>query len=216
MVRLPTVFVVDDDPAFCQSLRLLLHSAGLRVEDYASAEGFLDAARVEHPGCLLLDVRMPGWSGLELQAHLNAKAIRIPIIFITGHGDIPMAVRAVKAGAVDFIEKPFDDDMLLSRIHRALERDAKRRQRESVRSASRRRFARLTPREREVMESVATGRSNKQIAGELGISHRTVEIYRARVMDKLGVKSLYELIRVVMSDQECTLKDSVQEVADQW
>lgn len=214
MVRLPTVFVVDDDPAFCQSLRMLLHSAGLRVEDYPSAEGFLDAACIEHPGCLLLDVRMPGWNGLELQAHLRAKRISIPIIFITGHGDISMAVRAVKAGALDFIEKPFDDEMLLACIHQALERDAKRHQRESVRSAARARFARLTPREKEVMQRVAMGRSNKQIAGELRISHRTVEIYRARVMDKLGVKSLYELIRIAMDYEEYMLKDSVAGVVD--
>jgi two-component system response regulator FixJ len=214
MVSLPTVFVVDDDPAFCQSLRMLLHSAGLRVEDYPSAERFLQAACTERPGCLVLDVRMPGWSGLELQAHLSAKRIRMPIIFITGHGDIPMAVRAVKAGAVDFLEKPFNDEVLLARIRQALERDAEQRQRERSCTQSEARFARLTPREKEVMQRVAAGRSNKQIAVELNISHRTVEIYRARVMEKLGVKSLSDLIRVAMTYEECARMDSVAESVD--
>lgn len=214
MVRLPTVFVVDDDPAFCQSLRMLLHSAGLRVEDYPSAESFLKAACAERPGCLVLDVRMPGWSGLELQAHLSAKRIRMPIIFITGHGDIPMAVRAVKVGAVDFLEKPFNDEVLLERIHQALEHDAERRQRELSCAQSEARFARLTPREKEVMQRVAAGRSNKQIAVELNISHRTVEIYRARGMDKLGAKSLCDLVRIAMTYEECARIGSVAESVD--
>ena len=209
MVYSPTVFVVDDDPAFCQSLRMLLHSAGLRVEDYPSVESFLEAGCVGRPGCLVLDVRMPGWSGLELQAYLSAQRIRMPIIFITGHGDIPMAVRAVKAGAVDFLEKPLNDEVLLERIQQALECDAERHQRELSRAQFDVRLARLTPREKEVMQLVAAGRSNKQIAAELRISHRTVEIYRARVMEKLGVKSLGELLRVAMIYEEYALMRSV-------
>ncbi|MGF1615606.1 MAG: response regulator transcription factor [Gammaproteobacteria bacterium] len=202
MVYLPTVFVIDDDPAFCQSLRMLLDAAGLRVEDYLSAESFLQAACAQRPGCLLLDVRMPGWSGLELQGHLNNKRIDLPIIFITGHGDIPMAVRAVKAGALDFLEKPLDAEVLLDRVEVALEIDAKRRQSEAKRTQSRARIARLTLRERQVMELVAVGRSNKQIALLLQISHRTVEIYRARLMEKLQTKSLSELIRMAVAYEE--------------
>lgn len=214
MVHLPTVFVVDDDPAFCQSLRMLLHTAGLRVEDYPSAESFLESGCAERPGCLILDVRMPGWSGLELQAHLNAKRIRMPIIFITGHGDIPMAVNAVKAGAVDFLEKPFDDEMLLDLVHHALERDAERHRRKLSRAQCDARLARLTPREREVMQLVVAGRSNKEIAIELKISHRTVEIYRARVMDKLGANSLCELIKVAIVHEYCALTGSFEESVD--
>jgi FixJ family two-component response regulator len=214
MVSLPTVFVVDDDPAFCQSLRLLLHSAGLRVEDYPSAESFLEAACAQRPGCLVLDVRMPGWSGLELQAHLSAKRIRMPIIFITGHGDIPMAVSAVKAGAVDFLEKPLNDEVLLERIHQALAYDAQQRRAALDRAQSDARLARLTPREKEVMQLVVAGRSNKQIAAELQISHRTVEIYRARVMDKLGTKSLCELIKIAINYEECAPMGSATEGID--
>ncbi len=214
MVSLPTVFIVDDDLAFCQSLGMLLHSAGLRVEDYPSAESFIEAGCAQRPGCLVLDVRMPGWSGLELQAHLSAKRIRMPIIFITGHGDIPMAVRAVKAGAVDFLEKPFNDEALLERVHQALERDTQWRQSELSRVQSDTRLARLTPREKEVMQRVAAGRSNKQIAADLNISHRTVEIYRARVMDKLGTKSLCDLIRVAMACEEYARMGSLAEAVD--
>ncbi|MGC1953064.1 MAG: response regulator transcription factor [Gammaproteobacteria bacterium] len=214
MVPLPTVFVVDDDRAFCQSLRMLLHSAGLRVEDYSSAESFLEAGCAQRPGCLVLDVRMPGWSGLELQAHLRAKRLRMPIIFITGHGDIPMAVRALKAGAVDFLEKPFDDEALLQCVYHALERDTQRRQGEFSRAQADARLARLTPREKEVMQLVAAGRSNKQIAAELNISHRTVEIYRARVMEKLGAKSICDLIRIAMTCEEELCTDPLAEAAD--
>lgn len=199
MVMLSTVFVVDDDPAFCRSLRLLLYSAGLHVEDHCCAESFLAAYDPQRPGCLVLDVRMAGLSGLELQAHLAAKQLRIPIIFITGHGDIPMAVEAVKAGAIDFIEKPFNDQVLLERIQQAMEQDARRRQEEHKWSACVARLERLTAREKEVMQLVAAGRSNKQIAAQLSISHRTVEIYRARVMEKLGVESLSALVRIAMS-----------------
>ena len=193
-MSLPTVFVVDDDPAFCQSLRMLLHSVGLRVEDYPSAENFLEAACAERPGCLLLDVRMPGWSGIELQAHINAKRIHMPIIFITGHGDIPMSVKAIKAGAVDFLEKPFKKEVLIERVLQALAEDEQTRQDQIEKAAIITRFERLTPREREVMTLVITGKSNKEIAKELAISYRTVETHRARIMEKMTAKSLPELV----------------------
>jgi RNA polymerase sigma factor (sigma-70 family) len=190
----PTVFLVDDDPAIRDLLTLLLERAGLIVESYPSARLFLEAYNPDQPGCLVLDVSMPDMSGLELQEALSAKQIHIPIIFITGHGDIPMSVRAIKAGAVDFLEKPFKKEILLTRVREALIEDAKTRQDDTEKATIRTRFARLTPREQEVMALVIIGKSNKEIAKQLAISHRTVETHRARIMEKMATKSLPELI----------------------
>jgi RNA polymerase sigma factor (sigma-70 family) len=190
----PKVFLIDDDPAIRDLLTLFLARAGLTVESYASARLFLEAYNPDQPGCLVLDVSMPDMSGLELQEALSAKQIHIPIIFITGHGDIPMSVRAIKAGAVDFLEKPFKKEILLARVREALKEDAKTRQDDAEKASIRMRFARLTPREQEVMTLVIAGKSNKEIAKQLAISHRTVETHRARIMEKMATKSLPELI----------------------
>jgi RNA polymerase sigma factor (sigma-70 family) len=193
-----TVFVVDDDEAMRNSLKWLLESEGCAVETFASASQFLDDYYPGRAGCLLLDVRMPGMSGLELQEYLHGEQIRIPVIIITGHGDVPMAVRAMKAGALDFIEKPFDDEKLLAGIRRALETDLERRTQQATRADLAIRMAQLTPREREVMLMVTDGKSNKEIAGELGVSAKTVEAHRARVMEKMEARSLAELVRMVL------------------
>jgi RNA polymerase sigma factor (sigma-70 family) len=193
-----TVFVVDDDEAMRNSLKWLVETENLRVETFASAHEFLDAYYPGRAGCILLDVRMPGMSGLDLQAHLRGENIRIPIIIITGHGDVPMAVQAMKAGALDFIEKPFDDELLLSSIRRALALDAEQRLRQESRAELAMRLAQLTPREHEVMEMVTDGKSNKEIANALGVSAKTVEAHRARVMEKMGARSLAELVRMVL------------------
>jgi len=194
----PTVFVVDDDEAMRSSLRWLVEAEGLRVETFAAASEFLAAYYPGRAGCILLDVRMPGMSGLELQAHLSSQDMRTPVIIITGHGDVPMAVQAMKAGAVDFIEKPFDDEVLLSGIRRALATDAEQRERQENRAELAMRLAQLTPREHEVMERVTEGKSNKEIANALGVSAKTVEAHRARVMEKMGAHSLAELVKMVM------------------
>lgn len=196
-----TVFVVDDDEALRSSLKWLLESEGLRVETFASASQFLNDYYPGRAGCLLLDVRMPGMSGLELQEYLQGQQIRIPVIIITGHGDVPMAVRAMKAGAVDFVEKPFDDDKLLSGIRRALQTDLERRTQQAARAEFAMRMAQLTPREHEVMLMVTDGKSNKEIAGELGVSAKTVEAHRARVMEKMEARSLAELVRMVLNSE---------------
>lgn len=193
----PTVFLVDDDQAVRDAVGLLLRTTGLNVEAFANAADFLASDRVRRPGCLLLDVRMPGMSGLDLQKQLREQGHRIPIIFMTGHGDVPMATRAMKAGAFDFIEKPFQGQTLLARVREALERDARERRRQAQRNEAAARLARLSPREREVLERVAAGQYNKVIAAELGISLSTVEIHRKRVMDKLGADSLSDLIRTL-------------------
>jgi len=191
------VYVVDDDEAMRDALSLLLSSVGYMSKAYPSAGEFLDDYDPEQPACLLADIRMPGMSGLEMQDELKQRGIEVPIIFITGHGDVPMAVEAMKAGAVDFLQKPFRDQDVLDRINDALQRDLERR--ESVRetSAVRDRLGSLTPREREVMERVVAGQANKVIALDLGVSQRTVEIHRARVMRKMGARSLAELVRLV-------------------
>jgi two-component system response regulator FixJ len=193
-----TVFVVDDDEAMRSSLEWLIESEGLPVETFDSAQAFLDAYYPGRAGCALLDVRMPGMSGLELQEHLRQQQIRIPVIIITGHGDVPMAVRAMKAGALDFIEKPFDDDTLLATIQRAIEVDASQRTQQAGRAELAARLAQLTPREHEVMLMVTDGKSNKEIANELGVSAKTVEAHRARVMEKMEARSLAELVRMVL------------------
>jgi len=193
-----TVFVVDDDEAVRTSLRLLLKSVGLPVETFASAQEFLDQFDPDRAGCLVLDIRMPGISGLELQQHLNDRHSIMPIVFITGHGDVPMAVEAMQAGAVDFIQKPFRDQDLIDRINRALEKDREMRSELRERDEIRRRMSQLTPREREVLELVTQGKANKVIAGDLNVSQRTVEIHRARVMEKMGANSLAHLVRMVI------------------
>jgi two-component system response regulator FixJ len=192
------VFVVDDDQAIRSSLKWLIESVGLVVETYATADEFMNSYYPGRAGCLLLDVRMPGMSGLELQEHFAKNAVNIPIIIITGHGDVPMAVRAMKAGAVDFIEKPFNDELLLESIRNALALDVRQREVQSQRAQIAARLAHLTPREHEVMEMVTEGRSNKEIALNMGVSSKTVEAHRARVMEKMRAGSLAELVRMVM------------------
>lgn len=193
MSAAPTVYLVDDDPAVRDALGLLLGTAGLAVKTYASAEEFLRSFRVEQSGCLVLDVTMPGMSGLALQERLRARGASLPIIFLTAHGDIPMSVRALKAGAADFLEKPADGAELLERVRAAIAEDTRRRARDTAHADTRERFARLTTREREIMTRVAAGRANKEIARELDISHRTVEVHRARIMEKMGAGSAVEL-----------------------
>jgi FixJ family two-component response regulator len=194
----PTIYIVDDDEAVRNSLRFLLKSVGHTCLTLASANEFLETYQPHHPGCLILDVRMPGMSGLELQQQLNLRGAIIPVIFITGHGDVPMAVEAMQHGAADFLQKPFRDQDLLDRIQRELERDARNRaalaQHERIRAS----FDSLTRREREVLELLTRGKSNKVMAAELGVSQRTVEIHRARVMDKTGAASLAQLVRMAM------------------
>lgn len=193
-----TVFVIDDDEAVRTSLRLLLKSVGLPVETFASAQEFLDQYDEDRAGCLVLDIRMPGISGLELQQHLNDRNSIMPIVFITGHGDVPMAVEAMQAGAVDFIQKPFRDQDLIDRINRALDKDREMRSELRERDEIRRRMSQLTPREHEVLDLVTQGKANKVIAGDLNVSQRTVEIHRARVMEKMGAGSLAHLVRMVI------------------
>ena len=190
-----TVFVVDDDSSVRGGLGRLLKSVGLAVETFASAREFLERGRAEGPACLVLDVRLPELSGLDLQAELARAGVAIPIIFITGHGNVPISVRAMKAGAADFMEKPVDDQQLLDAVHRALERDRRVRQEQAEVAELRRRLESLTPREREVLAHVVAGRLNKQIAAELGTSEKTVKVHRARVMEKMKVSSLPELVR---------------------
>ncbi len=193
----PTVFIVDDDLAIRQSLQWLLQSAALNVETFASAEEFFDKFDPDRPGCLVLDVRMPGIDGLTLQETLTREDVHMPIIFITGHGNVPQAVMAIQRGAVDFIEKPFDDQLLLSRIREALELDEKNR---SVRSLANRiseKIDRLTRRERQVLEAMVGGQANKAIADQLGLSVRTVELHRHHVMNKLETHSLAEIVQML-------------------
>jgi len=194
----PTVFVVDDDGGVRDALRFLLRSVGLTVETFTSAVEFLESYRDDRPGCLVLDIRMPGMTGLELQEKLIERRSILPIIFITGHGDVPMAVEAMQAGALDFIQKPFSDEDLLTRINQALAKDAKTRASLSELAAIRTRLASLTPREREVMDLVVQGKLNKIIASDLDLSQRTVEIHRSRVMEKMEASSLAHLVRMIL------------------
>jgi len=193
------VFVVDDDQAMRNSLKWLIESVGMHVETFASATDFIHNYYPGRAGCLLLDVRMPGMSGLELQQHFLENQINIPIIIITGHGDVPMAVRAMKSGAVDFIEKPFNDEMLLESIRNALNLDVERRAAQAGRAEVAARLAQLTPREHEVMEMVTDGKSNKDIAHTLGVSAKTVEAHRARVMEKMSARSLADLVKMAVT-----------------
>jgi FixJ family two-component response regulator len=193
-----SVFVVDDDDAVRNSLRLLLKSVGLPTVAFASAREYLDSWHPAQPGCLVLDVRMPGMSGLELQEELNRRGAIIPVIFISGHGDIPMAVEAIQHGAFDFLQKPFRDQDLIDRVQRALVADNANRQSLAQRDVLRQRYGSLTPREQEVLVLVTKGKANKVMAGDLDISQRTVEIHRARVMEKMGAQSLAQLVRMAM------------------
>ena len=190
------VFVVDDDARVRESLQNLIRSVGLRVDTFASAQEFLRSKRPDLPGCVVLDVRLPGLSGLDLQKQMADADMDIPIVFITGYGDIPMTVRAMKAGAVEFLTKPFRDQDLLDAIHQALERDRKARHWRAKTEKLRSRYSSLTPREREVMALVAVGLLNKQIAGELGTSEASVKVHRQHVMEKMKASSLADLVRM--------------------
>jgi two-component system, LuxR family, response regulator FixJ len=192
----PTVFVVDDDEGVRDSLKFLLKSVGLATKTLASAGEFLSSYDVSQPGCLVLDVRMPAMSGLELQQQLNIRGAMIPVIFITGHGDIPMAVEAMQHGAFDFLQKPFRDQDLIDRLQKALAKDAENRLELKQRDQIRSRFETLTPREHEVLVLMVRGLPNKIMAAELGVSQRTVEIHRARVMEKTEAGSLAHLVRM--------------------
>ena len=193
------IYVVDDDEAMRDSMTWLLEGEGYVVACFDSAESFLKARRDDMRGCLVLDVRMPEMSGLELHEKLDALGSQLPVIFVTGHGDVPMAVSALQRGACDFIEKPFHNEDLLSRIHRALELDSQLSARRQRNGAISHRLDQLTQREREVMKLVVAGKLNKQIADELNISMKTVEAHRARVMEKMGVRTLAELVKAVMT-----------------
>jgi FixJ family two-component response regulator len=194
----PIVFVVDDDASMRRALTNLFESVGLKVEAFGSASQLLQAKPPDVPSCLVLDIRLPGVSGLDLQADLARANIHTPIIFITGHGDIPMAVEAMQHGAFDFLQKPFRDQDLIDRIQRALERDTRNRTLLAQHVRIRERLESLTPREREVLTLMTRGKPNKVMAAELGVSQRTVEIHRARVMEKSGADSLAHLVRMVL------------------
>jgi FixJ family two-component response regulator len=194
----PTVFIVDDDLAMRDSLYWLIESVGFAVKTYAKAQAFLEEYLPSQPGCLVLDVRLPGLSGLELQDYLLAHKIRLPVIIITGYAEVPMAIRALKQGAVDFLEKPFSHQLLLDRIRQAVEMDVQTRLQEAESADIAARLALLTPREREVMEQVVAGKANKVIAYELDLSQKTVEVHRANMMKKMQANSLAELVHLAL------------------
>ena len=199
-----SVYIVDDDEAVRSSVRFLTRSVGLQAQAFVSAQEFLGAYDPRQPGCLLLDVRMPGMSGLDLQQELNRRGATIPVVFITGHGAVPMAVEAMQQGAFDFLQKPFRDQDLLDRVQRALARDTESRSRLAARAEILARLATLTPRETEVMRLVTRGKANKVVGADLGVSQRTVEIHRAHVMEKMRASSLAELVRMVLDSEAPT------------
>jgi len=192
----PTVFIVDDDASVREGVADLLRSVGLRVEAFASPQEFIDSKRANAHGCLILDVRLPGPSGLEFQRLLASSDIHLPIIFISGHGDIPMSVRAIKSGAIEFLTKPLHEQQLLDAVHTGIERDRARREEAGALAELRLRFETLTPREREILAHVASGQANKQIAAHLDLSEMTVKVHRSQVMHKMQAKSVIELVRM--------------------
>jgi RNA polymerase sigma factor (sigma-70 family) len=206
--RQPIVFIVDDDASVREALKSLIRSVGLHVELFGSATEFLETQRPDAPSCLVLDVRLPGISGLDLQHRLADANVHIPIIIITGHGDIPMSVRAMKAGAIEFLTKPFRDQDLLDAIQVALERNRTRRQREAEIAVLRERFESLSPRERDVVTKVVSGMLNKQIADEIGIAENTVKVHRSRAMEKMQAQSLADLVKMVERLDGSTAKAS--------
>jgi RNA polymerase sigma factor (sigma-70 family) len=208
MTAAPLVFVIDDDPSVRSSLKFLLSTVGLQAETFDSAASFLHKKRPDVPSCLVLDVRLPGLSGIDFQCELAARNIFIPIVFLTGHGDIPMSVRAMKAGAVEFLTKPFRDQDLLDAVRVAIDRDRARREQETETSAIRQRFECLTSREQEVVSMVVSGMLNKQIAAELGTAESTVKVQRSRAMEKMQADSLAHLIKMMQRVQPRSHKAS--------
>ena len=200
----PAVFVVDDDPAMRDSLRWLIESTGLQVETFADAQAFLARIYPEVPGCLVLDVRMPGMSGIDLQAEMARRGIGLPTIVVTGHAEVAMAVQAVKSGAIDFIEKPFSDQLLLDRVRQGIDMDRRERDGRARRGEILRRMGLLTQREREVLDLVVAGKPNREIAATLHLSPKTVEVHRAHVMEKMQASSVAELVRLALFAQERT------------
>ena len=198
----PIVMVVDDDSGVRNAMRSLLKSVGLASQLHGSAQDFLESYDPLQPGCLVLDIRMPGMSGLELQQELNMRGATIPVIFMTGHGDVPMAVEAMQHGAFDFLQKPFRDQDLLDRIQKAIVRDGKLRESLGEHARIRARLETLTEREREVLDLMIQGKQNKAVAQELGVSPRTIEIHRARVMEKMDVQSVAELVRMMLDQRQ--------------
>lgn len=198
------IYIVEDDEAVRDSLALLLESEGLQVETFATGDAFLDAWNPEMAGCLVLDIRMPGSDGLDVQRILNERGSLLPIIFVTGHGDVPLAVDAMKHGAVDFVQKPYREEELLDKIKAALAEDSQHRDSLRERHEILERIESLTPREREVMDRIVNGEANKVIAAELGISQRTVEIHRSRVLHKMGTHSVAPLVRMVLAARDET------------
>jgi FixJ family two-component response regulator len=194
---LGTVFVIDDEEAVRDSIGLLLRSVDIHSCGFPDARAFLDRYQPEERGCLVLDIRMPRMSGMELQQELNRRGWAIPVIFITGHGDVPMAVEAMRAGAVDFLQKPFKDDELIRRVQKALEQDAKMREQLSSLELIRLRYEGLTPREREIAERLVAGEANKAVAIDLDLSERTVELHRAHIMQKMGARGLAQLVQML-------------------
>lgn len=202
MLQKPSVYIVDDDEAIRNALRLLLKTAGLSTQIYSSAQEFLASYKSDVAGCLILDVRMPGMSGLDLQKLLLTRHIRIPVIIMTGHGEVSMAVQAMKNGAVDFIEKPFKNDVLLDRVNQAIAQDLAERAEQKLHFAAASRISTLTCREREIMALLIQGKRNKIIASELGISNRTVEAHRAKIMEKMQAHSLSDIVRATVGVED--------------